>query len=290
MNARNIPNTAFRWNTPSDWSLAWNYRRAALIGMVTGVSSTCYFHVREPVLDLLHFYQGPSNLAQLKIYCKEVLKSESFRSGLMSRFLFECTRGLCFETARYGIYKSMAGGFWAVPEGIDIYHHKVFLTALITGATTSWIPVIFYNWDLRFKQDAIFPTELRRGYGSHVSALAQIISKDGAYPLFRSAGPMMAEYCMQTTFMFTMMDFWKDKTRHLEWMGNAYPAYNSSILKFFNVAASVYMGFLFSKPFHHLRVLVENVPQNSRGERMFTSYSEAFGKFAGEYYFLIQLY
>ena len=44
---------------------------------------------------------------------------ENFRRGFLNRLGFECSRGLLFDTVRYGLYKNIAGGFYSSPEGVD---------------------------------------------------------------------------------------------------------------------------------------------------------------------------
>jgi hypothetical protein len=56
------------------------------------------------------------------------------------------------------------------------------------------------------------------------------------------------------------MDFVSEKTRHFEYMGSSYPAYNPNVLKTCNILASILMANVCSKPFDTLRKAVENVP------------------------------
>lgn len=100
----------------------------------------------------------------------------------------------------------------------------------------------------------------------------------------------MAEFAAQTTFILQFLDFAKDKLELLRFMGGSYEEYNYNVLKVGWTLSAIFMGCVVSKPFNHLRTVVESTPKNRAGERLFTSYAEAWGKYAGEYYSITQLY
>lgn len=97
------------------------------------------------------------------------------------------------------------------------------MTSLLVGVTTGWVPALWHNLGIRFSQDKILPRDIARGYRNHWHALGSIIKNDGFYPLVRSIGPLYAEQVAATVGLFTTMDLVKEKIRHAEYMGSAYP-------------------------------------------------------------------
>ena len=124
-----------------------------------------------------------------------------------------------------------------------------------------------------------------------MSAAATILAKDGVYPLVRGAGPLMGEAFMQTTFLFSSIVFLKDKLLPLRSYGFEFDGgMPYTPIKFMFLSGGVFTGMFFSYPFRMLRQMVEELPKNSKGEKFFKTYSEAWWKFRGESFDIISLW
>ena len=108
-NARVRP-PVYRWTQPPDWSPAWNLQSSLLTGLAMGVTSSLYLQLYNPANDLLKFYQAPDNLPQLRIFLRELVKMENFRSGLSSNMVFLSSFSVAFQGARFWMWKTFAGG------------------------------------------------------------------------------------------------------------------------------------------------------------------------------------
>lgn len=288
-NAR-IRTPIYRWTTPPDWSPAWNYQRSLYAGFTFGVTSALYMQIYEPVRDMLMIYAAPDNFSQLKTFTREVMKMENFKNGFFSKFMFYSAYGLSFEGARWYLWKSFAGGYPHDEHCVDITWAKKLLTSFAVGGLTSWIPVPFHNVAIRFQQDQILPKEFSRGYSNHLSCAYNIIAKDGPFPLMRSAGPIMGEAWAGTFALFFWIDFIKDKLRVIKNYGTDHPGFYDSWCRILYTSFAVYMSLGHAYPFRIMRLWVDELPKNKRGELYFKNYAEAFWKALGDNFTFSQLF
>lgn len=96
---------------------------------------------------------------------------------------------------------------------------------------------------------------------------------------------------MSTTMLFAPLIFIKDKILPLRKYGLDFDAgVPYTPLKFIFISAGVYASLFFSYPFRVLRHMVEELPKNSKGEKFFKTYSEAYWKFRSESFDIMSLW
>lgn len=288
-NARVRP-PVYRWTAPADWSPAWNMQRAEVTGLFYGVASAIYNQIYHPSRELMTFYQAPDSISTLRIFTRELVKMENFRSGFASNLMFSGLFGLAYQAPRFYLWRDLAGGYPVDSHFVDLGWLKKWLTSMAIGATVCWIPVPFYNLSIRYEQDKILPKELSRGYKNHFHAAYVILKKDGIFPFWRSSGPLMAEAFLETFALFYWVDFIKEKTRHFKSWGTDQPGSTDWFHRIFYVSGGVYFSLMTGYPLRALRFYVDELPKNAQGELFFKSYAEALWKSLGDHFNIAHLW
>ena len=271
-----------RWAKPDDWSPAWNFQCSLITGLTFGVSASIYSQFHTPICEMLRFYQFPNNFAQFRIFMRSVFSMDSFRKESGTRLAFYSLRGLSFESARFYMWKNFAGGYPNDPDVVDVAWLKKIVTAFTVGVATCWIPVPFYNIQMRYEQDKIMPKEVSRGYRGYLHAAYSILKNDGVFPFIRGSGPYLAEKTLQTFGLFFWIDFVRDKLKHFRTFNEYEVGFNENYLRFISISIGVMSGIFYGYPMLMLKEMVEGMPRNSKGELYLETYSEALWKIATE--------
>jgi len=254
---------AFSWISTPENNYAWNYQRGAIAGVLGAALNETQILFTENAKLLLKHYERPSGFNQTKTFIKEVLKMDNFRHGIKNRLQYAFVIGSVDIANRLAVYRTCNSGWYRPFGSFEVNYYRRLPGVLFAALATSWISVPFDLAKMAYYADKTFPQELQRGYTSYLNALRRIPFEEGPYFLFKNCFPFLMRNFFQTSTLFFMYDWLKDKFGGVTYRMSDFPyALTKSIIAFF----SVYFACVFSYPWAvTIREMVDLWPKEKGG-------------------------
>ena len=165
------------------------------------------------------------------------------------------------------------GGTTSPADYMDPNAIKNLTCAVTTALLTCFNAVPIDNARRAYFADKTWPVELRRGYGSPISALVRIPFEEGPGYLFRGAFPLAMNSFMFWSSYLSFYSWLKDKMYFL-WM---YHGFSYNYIKTLNLVGSFTLASIIAYPAYYTREMVDLWPKERGGHCSFNgNYRQAY--------------